>query len=193
MTLSGCCVDQHSVQVYSSAKPRIVTCKPTIFLSGNVFVLDTFLKMVYLSHFQPENFNPKSTSYGIQRVLLRCPLGRWCCSLVEKCTVHYIVMGLRTLTSIFSDPDWICDPTEFICWYLLVAGVFTNDRKLKQQSKLLIDLNVIYYPLVKEKNNFCLYSGEIKVSKLWLTDLLIFVFCWWMASLKKNLQKNLPL
>lgn len=27
MTLSGCCVDQHSVQVYSSAKPRIVTCK----------------------------------------------------------------------------------------------------------------------------------------------------------------------
>ncbi|XP_069570969.1 AP-5 complex subunit mu-1 [Brachyistius frenatus] len=27
MTLSGCCVDQHSVQVYSSAKPRIVTCR----------------------------------------------------------------------------------------------------------------------------------------------------------------------
>ncbi|KTG03660.1 hypothetical protein cypCar_00032077 [Cyprinus carpio] len=25
LTLSGCCVDQHSVQVYSSAKPRIVT------------------------------------------------------------------------------------------------------------------------------------------------------------------------
>lgn len=27
MTLSGCCVDQHSVQVYSSAKPRIVTSR----------------------------------------------------------------------------------------------------------------------------------------------------------------------
>ncbi|XP_028293492.1 AP-5 complex subunit mu-1 [Gouania willdenowi] len=27
MTLSGCCVDQHSVQVYSSAKPRIVTTR----------------------------------------------------------------------------------------------------------------------------------------------------------------------
>lgn len=30
MTLSGCYVDQHSVQVYSSAKPRIVTCKRTV-------------------------------------------------------------------------------------------------------------------------------------------------------------------
>lgn len=28
ITLSGCCVDQHSVQVYSSTKPRIATCKP---------------------------------------------------------------------------------------------------------------------------------------------------------------------
>ncbi|XP_068563038.1 AP-5 complex subunit mu-1 [Cebidichthys violaceus] len=27
MTLSGCCVDQHSVQVYSSAKPRIITSR----------------------------------------------------------------------------------------------------------------------------------------------------------------------
>ncbi|XP_059209705.1 AP-5 complex subunit mu-1 [Centropristis striata] len=27
MTLSGCCVDQHSVQVYSSAKPRIATSR----------------------------------------------------------------------------------------------------------------------------------------------------------------------
>ncbi|XP_041828644.1 AP-5 complex subunit mu-1 [Melanotaenia boesemani] len=27
LTLSGCCVDQHSVQVYSSAKPRIVTSR----------------------------------------------------------------------------------------------------------------------------------------------------------------------
>ncbi|KAL6477839.1 hypothetical protein MHYP_G00136740 [Metynnis hypsauchen] len=27
LTLSGCCVDQHSVQVYSSAKPRIVTTR----------------------------------------------------------------------------------------------------------------------------------------------------------------------
>uniref|UniRef100_A0A665WWW5 AP-5 complex subunit mu-1 n=1 Tax=Echeneis naucrates TaxID=173247 RepID=A0A665WWW5_ECHNA len=27
MTLSGCCVDQHSVQVYSSTKPRIVTSR----------------------------------------------------------------------------------------------------------------------------------------------------------------------
>lgn len=25
LTLSGCCVDQHSVQVYCSAKPRITT------------------------------------------------------------------------------------------------------------------------------------------------------------------------
>uniref|UniRef100_A0A3Q3VXZ8 AP-5 complex subunit mu-1 n=1 Tax=Mola mola TaxID=94237 RepID=A0A3Q3VXZ8_MOLML len=30
MTLSGCCVDQHSVQVYSSAKPRIVTSRDLI-------------------------------------------------------------------------------------------------------------------------------------------------------------------
>lgn len=29
MTLSGCCLDQHSVQVYSAAKPRIITCKIT--------------------------------------------------------------------------------------------------------------------------------------------------------------------
>lgn len=27
MTLSGCCLDQHSVQVYSAAKPRIITCR----------------------------------------------------------------------------------------------------------------------------------------------------------------------
>ncbi|XP_068608413.1 AP-5 complex subunit mu-1 [Brachionichthys hirsutus] len=30
MTLSGCCVDQHSVQVYSSAKPRIVTSRELV-------------------------------------------------------------------------------------------------------------------------------------------------------------------
>ncbi|XP_076833833.1 AP-5 complex subunit mu-1 [Brachyhypopomus gauderio] len=30
MTLSGCCVDQHSVQVYSSAKPRIVTTRELV-------------------------------------------------------------------------------------------------------------------------------------------------------------------
>lgn len=29
MTLSGCCLDQHSVQVYSAAKPRIITCRIT--------------------------------------------------------------------------------------------------------------------------------------------------------------------
>uniref|UniRef100_A0A673JUX4 AP-5 complex subunit mu-1 n=1 Tax=Sinocyclocheilus rhinocerous TaxID=307959 RepID=A0A673JUX4_9TELE len=30
LTLSGCCVDQHSVQVYSSAKPRIVTTRELV-------------------------------------------------------------------------------------------------------------------------------------------------------------------
>ncbi|TSQ46663.1 AP-5 complex subunit mu-1 [Bagarius yarrelli] len=30
MTLSGCCVDQHSVQVYSSTKPRIVTTRELV-------------------------------------------------------------------------------------------------------------------------------------------------------------------
>ncbi|XP_068194768.1 AP-5 complex subunit mu-1 [Antennarius striatus] len=30
MTLSGCCVDQHSVQVYSSAKPRIITSRELV-------------------------------------------------------------------------------------------------------------------------------------------------------------------
>ncbi|XP_035529713.1 AP-5 complex subunit mu-1 [Morone saxatilis] len=36
MTLSGCCVDQHSVQVYSSAKPRIVTSRE--LLSKEYFI-----------------------------------------------------------------------------------------------------------------------------------------------------------
>ncbi|KAM3871086.1 AP-5 complex subunit mu-1 [Diretmus argenteus] len=36
MTLSGCCVDQHSVQVYSSAKPRIVTSRE--FQSKEYFI-----------------------------------------------------------------------------------------------------------------------------------------------------------
>ncbi|XP_037550798.1 AP-5 complex subunit mu-1 [Nematolebias whitei] len=36
MTLSGCCVDQHSVQVYSSAKPRIVTSRE--LLSSEYFI-----------------------------------------------------------------------------------------------------------------------------------------------------------
>ncbi|GAA6096542.1 AP-5 complex subunit mu-1 [Tachysurus ichikawai] len=30
MTLSGCCVDQHSVQVYSSTKPRIITTRELV-------------------------------------------------------------------------------------------------------------------------------------------------------------------
>uniref|UniRef100_A0A8C7QY91 AP-5 complex subunit mu-1 n=1 Tax=Oncorhynchus mykiss TaxID=8022 RepID=A0A8C7QY91_ONCMY len=36
LTLSGCCVDQHSVQVYSSAKPRIVTSRE--LLSSEYFI-----------------------------------------------------------------------------------------------------------------------------------------------------------
>lgn len=36
ITLSGCCVDQHSVQVYSSAKPRIVTSRE--LLSKDYFI-----------------------------------------------------------------------------------------------------------------------------------------------------------
>lgn len=77
MTLSGCCVDQHSVQVYSSAKPRIVTCKLTEVFLSKYLLYTHFLKVKEsLSYFQPENFNPKSTSYGIQQALLRYPLGR---------------------------------------------------------------------------------------------------------------------
>lgn len=30
LTLSGCCVDQHSVQVYSSVKPRVVTSRDLV-------------------------------------------------------------------------------------------------------------------------------------------------------------------
>lgn len=37
MTLSGCCLDQHSVQVYSAAKPRIITCKITNSASNDFF------------------------------------------------------------------------------------------------------------------------------------------------------------
>lgn len=37
MTLSGCCLDQHSVQVYSAAKPRIITCRITTNFMLNSF------------------------------------------------------------------------------------------------------------------------------------------------------------
>lgn len=49
MTLSGCCLDQHSVQVYSAAKPRIITCRDTansrlnsLFLAYIMFTLFFF-------------------------------------------------------------------------------------------------------------------------------------------------------
>lgn len=85
MTLSGCCVDQHSVQVYSSTKPRIVTCEPATFFAWKfvLFAYLTKLQHVLFVPFQPENFCPKSTLFGIQREPLQCLLDRWCSNMSQ--------------------------------------------------------------------------------------------------------------
>lgn len=51
LTLSGCCLDQHSVQVYSAAKPRIITCR----ITTNSMLNSLFFKhtLCFLFFFSP--------------------------------------------------------------------------------------------------------------------------------------------
>lgn len=46
---------------------------------------------------------------------------------MERCTSH-LVMGLRTMSTAFTDLDWICYYIKLTCYCFTVDGVFRDER-----------------------------------------------------------------